>query len=102
MLKIEKVADANGLVYIQDPSIARFLFQSTAAAWLWLAVRIYVGYDFVEAGWHKFADPLWMNGSGQGILGFWTRAVAIPGARAKPLITFEWLPQLAALPDRHE
>src|SRR5205814_5444899 len=31
-----------------------------------------------------------MNGSGEGILGFWTRAVAIPAAPAKPLITFDW------------
>jgi thiosulfate dehydrogenase [quinone] large subunit len=90
MFKIEKVTDAKGQVFIQDPPIARFLFQGTIISWLWLVVRIYVGYDFLEAGWHKFTDPAWMNGSGQGILGFWTRAVAIPAAPAKPLITFDW------------
>jgi thiosulfate dehydrogenase [quinone] large subunit len=90
MFKVEKVTDAKGRVLIQDPPIARFFFQSTMAGWLWLAVRLYVGYDFLEAGFHKFTDPAWMNGSGQGILGFWTRAVAIPAAPAKPLITFEW------------
>jgi thiosulfate dehydrogenase (quinone) large subunit len=90
MFKVEKVTDSNGRVLIQDPPIARFFFQSTMAAWLWLAVRIYVGFDFLEAGWHKFTDPAWMNGSGQGIIGFWTRAVAIPPAPAKPLITFDW------------
>jgi len=57
---------------------------------VWLVVRIYVGWDFLEAGWHKFTGPAWMNGTGQGILGFWTRAVAIPEAPAKPLITFDW------------
>jgi thiosulfate dehydrogenase (quinone) large subunit len=90
MFKIEKVTDAKGQVFIQDPPIARFLFQGTIAAWLWLAVRIYVGYEFLEAGWHKFTDPAWTDGSGQGILGFWTRAVAVPAAPAKPLITFDW------------
>jgi thiosulfate dehydrogenase [quinone] large subunit len=90
MFKIEKVTDANGKVFIQDPPIARFLFQGTIASWLWLVVRIYVGYDFLDAGWHKFTDPAWMNGSGEGIMGFWTRAVAIPPAPAKPLITFDW------------
>ena len=79
MFKVEKVTDAKGQIYIQDPPIARFLFQGTIASWLWLVVRIYVGYGFLEAGWHKFTDPAWMNGTGQGILGFWTRAVAIPG-----------------------
>ena len=48
MFKIEKVTDEKGQVYIQDPPIARFLFQSTAAAWLWLVVRIFVGYEFLE------------------------------------------------------
>jgi thiosulfate dehydrogenase [quinone] large subunit len=90
VFKIEKVTDAKGRVLIQDPPIARFFFQSTYAAWLWLAVRLYVGYDFVDAGWHKFNTPAWMNGSGQGILGFWKAAVAIPDAPAKPAITFDW------------
>jgi thiosulfate dehydrogenase (quinone) large subunit len=90
MFKVEKVTNANGQVWIQDPPVARFLFQGTLASWLWLAARIYVGYDFLEAGWHKFTDPAWMNGTGQGILGFWQRAVAIPPAPAKPLITFDW------------
>jgi thiosulfate dehydrogenase [quinone] large subunit len=90
MFNIEKVTDDRGQVFIQDPPIARFLFQGTIASWLWLVVRIYVGYDFLEAGFHKFTDPAWMNGSGQGIMGFWSRAVAIPAAPAKPLITFDW------------
>src|SRR5438876_3911691 len=90
MFKVEKVTDEKGQVYIQDPPVARFLFQGTIASWLWLVVRIYVGYDFLTAGWHKFTDPAWMNGSGQGIIGFWKNAVAIPAPPARPLITFDW------------
>jgi len=90
MFKVEKITDEKGQVYIQDPPIARFLFQSTKASWLWLIVRLYVGYEFLEAGFHKFTDPAWTNGSGDGILGFWTRAVAIPAPPARPLITFDW------------
>src|SRR5436190_89431 len=90
MFKVEKVTDETGQIYIQDPPIARFLFQSTMASWMWLIVRVYVGYEFLEAGWHKFTDPAWMNGTGEGILGFWTRAVAIPAAPARPPITFDW------------
>ncbi|MBO0884301.1 MAG: hypothetical protein J2P17_29030, partial [Mycobacterium sp.] len=69
MFKVEKVTDEKGQVLIQDPPIARFLFQSTTAAWLWLVVRVYVGYDFLTAGWHKFTTSEWMDGSGQGIMG---------------------------------
>src|SRR5919108_3441313 len=38
----------------------------------------------------KVTDPAWMNGTGEGIIGFWTRAVAIPEPPARPLITFDW------------
>ena len=89
MFKVEKVTDANGRVFIQDPPIARFFFQSTLASWLWLAVRLYVGYDFVIAGWHKFTTPEWMNGSGQSILGYWKGALGTT-ASGQPIITFDW------------
>jgi thiosulfate dehydrogenase (quinone) large subunit len=89
MFKVEKVTDDKGRVWIQDPPIARFFFQSTIAAWLWLVIRIYVGYDFLIAGWHKFNTPAWMDGSGQGIMGFWTGALGTTPAGA-PVITFDW------------
>jgi thiosulfate dehydrogenase (quinone) large subunit len=89
MFKVEKVTDANGRVLIQDPPIARFFFQSTTAAWLWLAVRLYVGYDFILAGWHKFNTPAWMDGSGTGIMGFWKGALGTTPSGA-PVITFDW------------
>lgn len=89
MFKVEKVTDSKGRVLIQDPPIARFLFQSTMASWLWLVVRLYVGYDFLIAGWHKFTTPDWMDGSGQGILGFWKNALGTTASGA-PIITFDW------------
>src|SRR5712692_4799003 len=75
MFKVEKVIDARGQTLIQDPPIARFFFQSTITSVLWLAVRLYVGYDFVVAGWHKFTTPAWLDGSGAGILGYWKGAL---------------------------
>ncbi|MGI9145414.1 MAG: DoxX family membrane protein [Chloroflexota bacterium] len=89
MFKIEKVTDQHGRVLIQDPPIARFFFQSTVAAWLWLIVRLYVGYDFLTAGWHKFNTPAWVNGSGEGIMGFWKGALGTTPSGA-PVITFDW------------
>jgi thiosulfate dehydrogenase (quinone) large subunit len=89
MFKIEKVTDEKGRVLIQDPPIARFFFQSTMMGWLWLVVRVYVGYDFLTAGWHKFTTPEWMNGSGAGIMGFWKGALGTTPSGA-PVITFDW------------
>src|SRR5204863_420083 len=71
-----------------DPPIAQFLFQNTKASIIWLVVRLYVAYGFLEAGWHKFNDPAWM-GDGSGILGFWTRAAGV-GANGQPVIAYGW------------
>jgi thiosulfate dehydrogenase (quinone) large subunit len=89
MFQVEKVIDGKGHTLIQDPPIARFFFQSTITAWLWLAVRLYVGYDFIVAGWHKFTTPAWMDGSGTGIMGFWKGALGTTPSGA-PVITFDW------------
>jgi len=89
MFKVEKITDESGRVLIQDPPIARFFFQSTTAAWLWLVVRLYVGYDFVSASWTKLHESVWMDGSGTAILGFWNGALGTTSTGA-PVITFSW------------
>lgn len=62
---------------IEDPPLARFLFSDVRLAWLWLIVRVYLGYQWLEAGLHKVADPKWME-TGEALQAFWRRAVAIP------------------------
>jgi thiosulfate dehydrogenase [quinone] large subunit len=74
---------------VADPPIARFLFSDTRMAIVWLFVRVYVGWSFLEAGFHKVQDPGWME-TGKSILGFWTSAAKIPAAPAKPAITYDW------------
>jgi thiosulfate dehydrogenase [quinone] large subunit len=90
MFKVEKITDEKGQVWIQDPPIARFLFQSTGVmSWIWMLVRVYVGYDFLTAGYHKLTTAVWMDGSGNGIVGFWKGALGTTPAGA-PVITFDW------------
>lgn len=72
---------------IQDPPVARFLFADTRSAWLWLIVRIYLGYEWLQAGLHKLT-PAWMDG-GEALKGFWERAVSIP-AEGRPPVAFGW------------
>jgi thiosulfate dehydrogenase [quinone] large subunit len=72
---------------IQDPPIARFLFSDTRMAWVWLVVRVYLGYQWFEAGLHKMT-PAWLNG-GEALKGFWTNAVQVP-ADGRPPIAFDW------------
>jgi thiosulfate dehydrogenase [quinone] large subunit len=73
---------------IQDPPIAKQLFNNTRAAWLWLPLRIWLGYQWIQASLHKINDPAWVQ-TGEALKGFWTGAVAIP-AEGRPPITFEW------------
>ena len=88
MFAVKHVTNEKGDVLIQDPPIAQFLFQNSKAAWIWLIVRLYIGYEWLEAGWHKFEDPAWMD-SGQAIMGFWTRALGT-APNGKPIIVYDW------------
>ena len=76
-------------VLIPDPPLARLLFSTTTFAWLWALVRIFLGYQWLTAGWHKLSGGGWIDG-GTALQGFWTKAVAIPAVPAKPAITYDW------------
>ena len=76
-------------ITITDPPVARALFSSTRWAWLWLIVRLYIGYTWLTSGWGKFSNPAWVQ-TGEALKGFWARAVTIPEAPARPLIAFDW------------
>jgi thiosulfate dehydrogenase (quinone) large subunit len=74
---------------IQDPPFARYLFDRPDSAWIWLLARVYLGWQWLQAGIHKVTDPAWMS-TGVALQGFWTRAVALPAPPAKPVITYGW------------
>ncbi len=63
----------------------RFLTKATAAAPLLLGVRLYLFYEWWNAGWEKLVNPNWMSGAQ--LLGFWQGALAVP-ASGRPPITF--------------
>jgi thiosulfate dehydrogenase (quinone) large subunit len=73
---------------IQDPPLARFLFGSTQVALLWLAVRLYLGYQWFGSGWGKLTNPKWVE-TGEALQAYWANAVKIP-AQGKPPVTFDW------------
>jgi thiosulfate dehydrogenase [quinone] large subunit len=78
---------------VADPPLARFLFSDTRMALVWLLVRVYVGWAWLEAGWHKVQDTTATGNyiiDGAGILAFWKRIAAVPATPAKPVITYDW------------
>lgn len=75
-------------VEIEGPAFARFLFGNSRAGLFWLPIRLFVGFSWLEAGWHKFTDPEWTQG-GAALRAYWERAAAIP-EQGRPPITYEW------------
>jgi thiosulfate dehydrogenase [quinone] large subunit len=75
-------------VEIEGPAFARFLFNNSRAGLFWLPIRLFVGFAWVDAGWHKFTDPEWTQG-GAALRSYWERAASIP-EEGRPPITYEW------------
>lgn len=75
-------------VEIEGPAVTRFLFNNSRAGLLWLPIRLFVGFSWLEAGLHKFSDPEWTQG-GAALRGYWERAAAMP-EQGRPPISFEW------------
>jgi len=83
------MTNSNHSVIMSDPPVANALFNNTRLAWIWLIVRLYVGYEWISAGLEKLQSPAWMQG-GAALKGYWTSAIAVPAAPARPAITYAW------------
>jgi thiosulfate dehydrogenase [quinone] large subunit len=58
-------------IQFSEPKITQFLFGDTRMAWLWLPLRLYVGYEWLMAGWGKVTDPAWTGTqAGSALSGF--------------------------------
>ena len=78
----------SGKVEIEGPAFVRFLTSNSRAGLVWLPVRLFLGFAWLEAGWHKFSGTGWMDG-GAALAGFWKNAVAIPD-QGHAAITYDW------------
>ncbi len=58
-------------------SINNFLFSNPKLSWLWLVVRVYVGWQWLHAGYEKVINPVWVGSTAGGaITGFVNGALA--------------------------
>lgn len=78
------------VVEVEGPAFTRFLFGNTRAGLFWLPIRLFVGFAWLDAGWHKITDPenAWLGG-GSALRSYWERAAAVPEEGRVP-ITYEW------------
>ena len=56
---------------IADPPVAQALFSNVRWAWIWLILRLYAGWEWLQAGWEKLHNPVWTGSkAGAAIAGF--------------------------------
>jgi thiosulfate dehydrogenase [quinone] large subunit len=75
--------------HFEDPKFIQLLFGSAKLAWLWLIVRVYLGWQWFNAGWAKLHEPGWMAG-GANLQAFWQRIVAAPVGGSRGITQYGW------------
>src|SRR6185312_11214036 len=82
---------------IPDPPLARFLFSDARTAPVWTVVRLYVGWQWLTAGWGKLtgAEAGWVGAkAGTGMAGFVAGALKnSTGAHASVQPYYAWFLQ---------
>jgi thiosulfate dehydrogenase [quinone] large subunit len=73
---------------IRELPIVKWLTNDARAAWIWLPLRIWLGWQWVDAASHKISEPKWVV-SGEALQGYWMNAVKIPET-GRAAITFDW------------
>lgn len=73
---------------IQEPQLVQMLLNDPRAGWLWLVLRVWLGWQWLNSGWGKVGNPAWAQ-TGEALKGFWERAVLIPDT-GRPVIAFDW------------
>jgi thiosulfate dehydrogenase (quinone) large subunit len=85
-------AERRGFRYFEEPRAAKWLYGSTQAAWLWLVVRLYLGYEWINAGWPKLfgsEHAAWI-GNGSAMKGYLTLATTKLNSGDHPAVAYGW------------
>jgi len=62
---------------VEQSAFVHFFTADKAVAPLWFLVRIYLGYEWLIAGWDKVLNPVWFGGNaGAAMQGFVNGAIA--------------------------
>lgn len=64
-------------VIVEENPLSRFLFANTKSAWIWLILRLYLGYSWLMAGIGKVGSDAWTGANaGAAIEGYMNGALA--------------------------
>ncbi|WEK54952.1 MAG: DoxX family membrane protein [Candidatus Cohnella colombiensis] len=64
-------------IIVPDNPVSNFFFNNTRSGLIWLVIRLYLGYQWLNAGWHKVTSEKWVGSeAGAGLSGFLNGAIA--------------------------
>lgn len=91
----------NKVEMFEDPPPTRALFGQVRWAWIWLIVRVYAGWQWLQAGWEKLHDATWTGSkAGTALSGFLNHSLTLTGGQ-HPAVQrwYGWFLQHIVLPD---
>jgi thiosulfate dehydrogenase [quinone] large subunit len=86
--------------FVTDPSVAQSLFGDWRWSWIWVIVRLYLGYEWIVAGYDKIVSPAWIGPqAGTALSGFINHAISL-STGAHPIVAgwYAYFLQYAILP----
>jgi|SRR5690625_2610403 len=98
MVEINKAKGGKQIVVEENP-VSRWLFSNTMSAWIWLVLRLYLGYSWLVAGWGKITDPAWTGEqAGVAVKGFMEGALSLVEAGDVPT-WYAWFLEAVVIPN---
>lgn len=77
MVKVENEGRGKEVIIEENP-LSRWLFTNTTSAWIWLILRLYLGYTWLMAGIGKVTSDAWTGeNAGAAVKGFMGGAIAL-------------------------
>ena len=100
MSTVNSATASKSIITMEDPPVARFLFADVRFSWFWLILRLYMGYEWLTAGWGKVTSPTWIGAqAGTALTGFVNKALQqTSGAHANVQTWYGWFLQNIVLP----
>lgn len=87
--------------HLEEPPVSQAIFGKVSMAWVWLIVRVYVGYQWLEAGLGKVGNPVWTGSdAGAALSGFVNGALSkTTGEHPDVQGWYAWFLQSVVLPN---
>lgn len=83
-----------------DPPVARALFSSPRWSWIWLVLRVYLGYQWLAEGLDKMRTPTWFGPQAGAFLTKWAGLSLTKTGGAHPDVQpfYGWFLQHVVIP----